>query len=213
MVDLKERIFGVFCFLLVLCVCNYHLFGNGSPTSLIFYQDKVRSGEMYRIISHVLVHVSWYHLFLNALAVMLLWFELSGLCMWKRVSFVSASGVGSLLGANISPHIGLVGFCGLSGVAHGLMSVVGAYWIRQGRVEGNIYRQSAGSFFLLMSLGKSWFEVMAGEVLFDSSHLGYLGLPLVESHLGGVLGGLLLFCAFGAPEKKNREKEKYVLPK
>jgi len=45
-------------------------------------------------------------------------------------------------------------------------------------------------------------EVISGNVIFSHLHIGDLGIPIVESHLGGVIGGLIAFLTLWALKQK-----------
>ncbi len=160
-----------------------------SPSAFIFIADRVQSGEIYRLFTHMFTHVSWYHLVLDAAAVALLWQQLKMFPLMIRWLFFAGCALGSLAGALVSPLASLVGFCGLSGVAHGLMALVGISWMR----ENDRQLKYLGCFFLFGVLGKSVNEVISGSVLFSGVHAGNLGLPIVHSHLGGIFGALIIY--------------------
>jgi len=186
-------------FTLILMVCNLHLFHGSYPSMLIFEKGLVAGGEWWRVITHLFVHVSWYHLLLDGGAVAFLWHEIDLDSLIKKFLVAVASTAGSLLAAIwFSPHIEQFGYCGLSGLAHGLMFFLGLVWLSQSflaRRQDNavLGRLVAGSLFVLLSGGKSIVEVVSGSVIFSQLHLGNLGIPIVHAHLGGVLGGFVAF--------------------
>ena len=40
---------------------------------------------------------------------------------------------------------------------------------------------------------KSIYEAAVGHVFFESTHLGYVGIPVVVSHLAGVIGAVVIY--------------------
>lgn len=179
---------------LLAAACNMHLLRGEAPSSLIFTIDGIASGEWYRLITHPLVHVSWYHLSLDALCMTLLYAALPfNRC--RKLAAVVLCGAASLSYSLLaSPYIGSVGYCGLSGIAHGFMFLTGWAWLfapSRDTSKTAIMTRIIGLLFCLISLAKSLWEVSSGHILFAGSHSGYLGTPIVHSHLGGVLGGMV----------------------
>ena len=95
--------------------------------------------------------------------------------------------------STMADAIATAGFCGLSGIGHGLMAVAGVELTAGGR-GGRAYR--AGLVVLALVVLKSAYEALTGHVFFESGHVGDVGTPLVFCHAGGVIGGLL-FCLGG----------------
>ncbi len=148
-------------------------------------------------MSHPFVHVSWYHLLLDGLAASLLWRELPYNSVWEKLFVATGCGLISLFVVILfSQKASLVGYCGLSGVAHGLMTVVGLGMLG-GRVpiknsQGVMQAVVGWALLLFVSL-KSVTEVVTGTVIFSQFHGGDLGVPIVHAHLGGVAGGLVMY--------------------
>src|SRR5437867_2859791 len=108
----------------LIALLNLPLLDGGCAASLIFEPRRVVAGEWWRLFSHPFVHVSWYHLMLDATAFLLLYRELDGSKWFERVGYLLASGAGSLLVSLwAAPLVQTRGLCGLSGIAHGLMTV------------------------------------------------------------------------------------------
>ncbi len=174
----------------LLALCNLHLVTAWDITNLIYTPQAVRSGQWYRLISHIFTHVSGYHLMVDATATAIL---LSCLPPSNRIRipaffFCSA---GALAGVTLfSPELATHGYCGLSGTAHGLMAFTACLWLREAE---NRTRRLTGSLFLLASLGKGITEVLVNSPLLISVHGGEIGIPLVQAHLGGAVAGVLFF--------------------
>lgn len=185
-------------FFILLALCNIHLFTSGDASILSFDKAEVTKGQWWRILTHPFVHVSWYHLLLDSAAVVLLWSELRLSSQIKKVFVTLCCAAGGLaIPVLSSSTLEQYGLCGLSGTAHGLMFFLGLWWITESRNFMNVdrwIRISAGILFAGISAGKSIIETVTGTVMFASMHAGDLGVPIVESHLGGVLGGLVAFC-------------------
>jgi rhomboid family GlyGly-CTERM serine protease len=186
-------------FLLLLLGCNFHLFTGGPPSALSYNHAAVLSGEWWRLLTHPLVHVSRYHFSLDVLAVAILW-HLLPLSTLGKCGAALICGAASLAAALLfSPLIREIGLCGLSGIAHGLMVVCGGLALHfSAWPEDGENRRSAlfGGVLCAVGLGKSIIEVWSGGAIFAGMHGGHLGMPVVEAHLGGALGGLLTLLLF-----------------
>jgi len=188
-------------FALLIALFNLPLLTGVFSTQFIYHPDAVSGGEWWRLFTHPFVHVSRYHLFLDALAFFLAYTELHHRRFPERLAFVVAASAGSLLAAlAASPLIDTLGLCGLSGIAHGLTAVVSLEMLR--RRDDPVSRWS-GLFCFVGVTGKSLFELVTGQVLFASWHLGWLGTPIAACHAGGVLGALLFWMIFQRRENSN----------
>jgi rhomboid family GlyGly-CTERM serine protease len=190
-------------FALLIALLNLPLLTGVFSTQFIYHADAVNGGEWWRVFTHPFVHVSYYHLVLDALAFFLAYAELHHRCFPERIAFVVAASAGSLLAALVaSPLIAAHGLCGLSGIAHGLTAVVGLEMLH--RSHDPVSRWS-GLFCFMAVTGKSLLELVTGQVLFASWHLGSLGTPIAVCHAGGVLGALLVWVSSSLPRTTNRQ--------
>jgi rhomboid family GlyGly-CTERM serine protease len=178
-------------FALLIALFNLPLLTGGFSTQFIYHLDAVNGGEWWRVFTYPFVHVSCYHLVLDALAFFLAYAELHHRRFPERLAFVAAASAGSLLAALVaSPLITEQGLCGLSGIAHGLTAVVSLEMLR--RSDDPVSRWSSLFCFVGVT-GKSLLELVTGQVLFASWHLGWLGTPIAACHAGGVLGALMFW--------------------
>jgi rhomboid family GlyGly-CTERM serine protease len=185
----------VWLFALTLCVLTF------SPWANLFYFSPaaVRAGQWWRIVTHPLVHVSGYHLLLDGAAFLLLYTNLREPNPVRRAALAGASAAGSLAAAwMFSPQIERLGLCGLSGVAHGLMAVTALEMIRDD--------EKLGWVCLAAVAGKSIWEATTGHVFFEWLHFGRLGTPIAVSHLGGVVGGAMLWLGSKTGDKHECTK-------
>ena len=181
----------VILFMLVLAGLNSHLLGGGNANLQIFLPAAVASGEWWRLFSHPFVHLSWYHLFLDAGAFFILYTGLQEKRVTRKLIYMLICGGFSLAAALIFlPEIETRGLCGLSGIAHGLMAFSGLE-IMQTRKNIWIGLFSFGLVFI-----KSIYEFISGNVMFTFMHMGLCGTPLAACHLGGVIGGIICFFIF-----------------
>ncbi|OGV68837.1 MAG: rhombosortase [Lentisphaerae bacterium RIFOXYB12_FULL_65_16] len=173
----------------MLVLCNLP-FGGVSPVARwTFLPGYVLAGEWWRVITFPFVHVSGYHLLLDAgafLGLYAMWEERS---VWRRVVLVGASCAGSLVGAACVAEFARLGLCGLSGAAHGLAALVALESIRAER-RGRLARLT-GWAVLVAVVAKSVTEAVSGQVIFSGLHPGSVGVPNPVCHLGGVVGALL----------------------
>jgi rhomboid family GlyGly-CTERM serine protease len=184
--------FGIDVYILaaLLIAANTHLITGSFDTSFIFFPSSVMAGEWWRLITYPFVHVTWYHLLLDAGAFFILYRDISDNSFFERIFYVIICGSFSLAAALISsPVIDTIGLTGLSGIAHGLMAVsaLQMLWSK------NDFR--TGLILFIIVVAKSIYETATGDVLFSFMHLGLCGLPIAACHAGGVLGGIFSYCA------------------
>jgi rhomboid family GlyGly-CTERM serine protease len=162
------------------------LFGNVPTDKLAFDYFAISNGQWWRLFSWPLVHVSRYHLLLDGVAFLLLYQGLEEQHLSRRFMLVICAATGSLLlPLAMSSYIYSIGLCGLSGVAHGLAAVSSLEMIQHDR------QRSFGVVLLVGLLIKVTCEIMTGNIIFQSLHFGSVGQPIVSTHAGGVIGGVL----------------------
>jgi len=202
--------FAVFAVLIVLL--NLPLITGQFAGSFAFLPGAVRAGEWWRLFTHPFVHVSWYHLLLDATAFFMAYAELRDRRWLERLGLVAAAGVGGLLAAWwMAPVVFTQGLCGLSGIAHGLAAAVG---LDLGVQSGDrLLRRLGLASFAGVAL-KSLVEAWTGEIVFASWHLGWLGTPIAVCHAGGVIGASMIWLilrakrqqTFGALQGRERNR-------
>jgi len=179
-------------------------------SALFFSPPAVAAGQWWRVFTHPFIHVTWYHALLDGAAFLLLWRSLER----RRLLYIALPAAGSLLAALwFWPAINDTGLCGLSGVAHGLMTVSALEMINiksgsglsaatAGQEQPGHGTEAAPTFVstrqvgwlcLALVTGKSIWEAATGTVFFSWLHFGLMGTPVAVSHLGGVLGGIVAF--------------------
>lgn len=202
--------------LIVITAANIPLFMGTFSDGLIYLPDRVADGQWWRLFTHPFVHVSLYHLLLDGAAFLLLYAQLAEESLFKRIGYLLGIHLAVVLAVTYAlPHVQAVGYCGLSGVAHGLMAV----WCleRMGRRSLGRERLIAGVVFAGL-LGKSIYEVMAGHAFFESTHFGDVGVPVVAAHLAGIIGAVAVyvsnllarFTAELAENRAERSAKKYL---
>ncbi len=163
--------------------------------SMIFLPAAVNGGEWWRLFTHPFVHVTWYHLLLDATAFFLLYHSLLEAKVARRLVFVLGSAAGSLLLSWLTtPAISTSGLCGLSGIAHGLMAVSAVEMMLTQPRHSSEWR--IGAFTFALVVGKATFEAISGKAIFGFLHFGLMGNPIAVSHAGGIVGGLVVMLTF-----------------
>jgi len=176
---------------LVLCL-NIGLLAGKPFESLMFDASAVSAGEWWRVLLHPFVHVTWYHLLLDASAFFLLYSSLLERQLWARLGYVWGAGAGSLFLSWLGPSANS-GLCGLSGIAHGLMAVSALELITSSKL-GSPERR-VGMVSLVFLLSKATYEAVTGHMFFSFLAFGMVGSPVAVSHLGGIIGTLLVYAA------------------
>ena len=117
-------------FVIIVAICNLHLFTGTDPSILLFDTTRVVKGEWWRIITHPFVHVSWYHLLLDCGAILLLFREMRLPSKLQKLLAAAICAVASLVFSLFtSSQIQKYGLCGFSGTAHGLTFLLAIMWL------------------------------------------------------------------------------------
>lgn len=182
----------------ILVALNLPLLGGEFSTRFIYHPIPIAAGEWWRLFTHPFVHVSPYHLVLDAAAFFLAYVELKQWRLFSRLTFLGGAAAGGLLAAlAASPLISTHGLCGLSGIAHGLTAIVSLELLR--RAHDHTSAWTAALCFVGV-VAKSVLEAATGNVLFASWHLGSLGTPIAACHAGGILGALAAWILLRDPK-------------
>jgi rhomboid family GlyGly-CTERM serine protease len=188
----RGKIYELAFWATLLAAINFPLLTGNIPELFILDVQLVKSGQFWRMVTHPFAHVSIYHLFMDALAFLMIYAGLEEKSAFKRLSYTAGCGIGSLLLSLLFSHpIYNVGLAGLSGIAHGLMAVSSLELMKNHEKGTTLFR--AGIVIFAMVTIKSIAEMWSGDVVFSSLHLGSVGIPIVASHLGGVIGGIVSF--------------------
>ena len=173
--------------------------------SMIFMQSKFETGEYWRVLTHPFVHLSWYHLLLDAGAFLLLYHGLKESSRMKRIVYVVASGAGSLVFSFFtSTIVSNIGYCGLSGIAHGIMAVSALESMQRDN-------STCWKILFLVVVGKSIIEGLSGHVVFEFLHFGLMGVPVATAHAGGVLAGITTFIVMNFISNNNSFSFAYTM--
>lgn len=190
-------------FAAVLAVLNFPLIWGSFAGSLIFLPDLVLAGEWWRIATHPFVHLSWYHLVLDAGAFLLLYGGIEERRRGRRLLTLIGCGAGSLgLSLATSPVIQSQGLCGLSGIAHGLMAFSALESLGSSKADRR--GRTIGLLSFVVVTGKSALEMLQGHVFFEFLHFGLMGSPVPACHVGGVLAGTGMYVLFKGVQARHR---------
>jgi rhomboid family GlyGly-CTERM serine protease len=201
----------IWAFTLALLVVNGSLFAGRVCSAFVFSPDQVGAGEWWRAVTFPLVHVSLYHLLLDASAFLMLYQGLQEPSTKRRILYVLACAAGSLGFSLLTSRLG-GGLCGLSGIAHGLMAVTGLELM----CSTDRALRNTGLICFALTLIKSLFEAATGQIAFSFLHLGSVGIPVAACHLGGVIGGgsaFLFFRRFPSQSGNNMQAGANILMK
>lgn len=163
--------------------------GEPARTALRYDAAAIAAGQWWRMLTGNLVHLGWWHLFLNEvglLVLVLLCPERLAWSVWLRRVVLIGLGMSAGLYFFV-PSTGW--YVGMSGVIHGL------FLLGLGRqiVER---RDLIAAGCLAYLVGKIAWEMIAGVPVSDETAIG--GKVLVESHLYGSLSALVYGLIFGA---------------
>lgn len=188
---------NVISFLLIvigLLIFNRHLFSTEFPFDKIFYPLEVIQGEWLRVFSCQFIHVSWYHFLIDSLAFVVIWFALNE-SLTKKIIAVLCCSIGAVTGSLFFRGISVTGYCGLSGMTHGLFMILALQFFYKKETV------SYGTFMFIILLAKCMIEVLTGKMVLLNMHTGNLGIPVVMSHTGGMLAGGLIFYFFNRSKR------------
>ncbi|HEY3488056.1 MAG TPA: rhombosortase [Gammaproteobacteria bacterium] len=168
-------------FLLLLALIGQ---GLGWKESLQYQRQAVLEGEIWRLWTAHLVHLSWRHYWLNAAGLVLVWLlfgQLLAVAVWCRHFIVTGFCIsaGFLL---LNPE--LVWYVGLSGVLHAAF-MIGLLAGARGQLRFTL-------LVLLIFVGKIIFEQISGPLPGSTRAAG--GPVVVAAHLYGAIAGALSYA-------------------
>ena len=163
--------------------------GDAARAALRYDAQAIAAGQWWRLLTGNLVHLGWWHLFLNELGLLVLVLlcpERLAWSVWLRRVVLIGLGMSACLYFFVPSTAWYVG---MSGVIHGL------FLLGLGRqiVER---RDLIAAGCLAYLVGKIAWEMVAGVPVSDETAIG--GKVLVESHLYGSLSALIYGFIFGA---------------
>lgn len=193
----------IILFAVLILATNVGLFVGDFPEALSYVPEKVMSGQWWRLATHPFVHVSLYQLMLDGAAFLMLYAQLAETRLGRRLGYLLGIHTAVTTAVTMSlPGVQAAGYCGLSGIAHGLMAVwclerMGIFGGAEPHPAEKTERWMAVMIFFGL-LVKSAYEVAVGHVFLESTHFGYVGVPVVASHLAGVIGAVMTYGVLNA---------------
>ena len=178
---------------IVFIVTFIGLFGSDVQLWLRFDRNAILSGEVWRLFTGHLAHLSWAHLAMNLLGLALVW----GLFdrhlptkRWFHVMLFGGFGI-SLLLLVVDSH--LLYYVGLSGVLHAMFIVGCLYDLRTGRWDSKL--------LLILIIAKLLWEQWYGPLPGSEKTAG--GSVVVDAHLFGALMGLITYIIFRRSDNRS----------
>ncbi len=188
---MKHKELKIYIFLLI--AFNVGIFTGTVSDSMLFHPEKIMQGQVWRLVTHCFVHVSWYHLLLDGAAFIMLYSQITAKSLAVRTFYVAAASIGSVSAVAIAlPYVESVGYCGLSGIDHGLMTICALEMLVA--ADSDRTMKIAGVVSLCLVAVKSIYEAATGQMFLQFLHFNMMGSPVAVSHIGGVAGGLVAFA-------------------
>ncbi len=192
-------------FAVIIILANVSLLFGRVADGFIYLPEKVFAGQLWRLITHPFVHVSGYHLLLDGAAFLLLYAQIQEKSFARRILYLLGIHAAVVATVTLSlPAVTSAGYCGLSGLAHGLM----ALWCIE-RIASSGTDKLERRLAAVVGVGllaKSLYEAAVGHVFFESIHFGSVGIPVVISHLAGVMGAVITYGILNISQIKNNAK-------
>lgn len=193
----KARLTFAFIFINIFIFIMLELNGGSTDIDTLIaygakYNPAIISGEWWRIISSIFLHIGTLHLFMNMLAIYYLGTAIEriyGSTRFIIIYFISGI-IGSLTSFAFNIHIA----AGASGALFGLFGAL-LYF-------GVIYRQ-----LFFQTMGKSVIFILLINLVF-----GFL-VPQIDmgAHVGGLLGGFIAAAITSLPNQKQGMKRHKIL--
>jgi len=197
----KNDNFILVIFFIVIVLTNFQLFYFNDNYQYCLHVPSILEGEIWRIFSHPFAHLSFYHLTTDILVFLVLFRELKCNAKAPIYLLILVCWVVSSFSAMISLSVyGISTFGGLSGINYGLLMY---FCIYQGLMHEN---RKVQIIFFLISLLLILSQLLGGFFqvqCLQNVHYGYVGSPILESHAGGILAGLIFIFLQIQANRKN----------
>lgn len=152
--------------------------GEAARVWMRYEREGLRHGQLWRLVSAHLVHLSFEHALLNAAALVLLWMLFARAFTARRWLWVLVGSMGAIDAGFWFLRPAIEWYVGASGILHGVLAAGAVAACRRG--------EDLGALLLLLLIAKLVYEQQTGLSVFQSS------LPILpDAHLFGALGGLL----------------------
>jgi len=163
------------------------LFGSDVQLWLRFDRNAILSGEVWRIFTGHLAHLSWLHLLFNVIMLGIIWGLFDRFLpakRWLHVMLFSGFGISLLL---LVVDSNIFYYVGLSGVLHAMFIVGCLYDLRvTGRWDAKL--------LLALLVTKLLWEQWNGPLPLSEKLIG--GSVVIDAHLFGAFMGLITYMIF-----------------
>jgi rhomboid family GlyGly-CTERM serine protease len=185
-----DRLYGVALLGALSLLLLPELDGPWAREALGYDRHALADGQWWRLLTAHFVHLDLEHAVLNGLGVLLLWALFArDYAPWRWLAIYLGSALFVSAGLWwLNP--GLDWYVGASGALHGVMTAGTLAHLRRGDLDGWIL-----ATFIILKLG---YEQFAGA-------LPFAGSPdtIVDAHLYGAIGGLVLALVLGRPRQPD----------
>jgi len=186
--------------LLVIIATALFLFAGAAPDTLVYNQEAIRNGELWRLITGHWVHSDSQHATWNIIALFILGCLFESALKQKLFTVLLISSI-ALSGWIYLLMPQMTAYCGLSGILNSLL-VVGTLTLWQQR------RSTTLLVILLLAILKSVIEMQTQSAIF--THTVWPSVP--ATHLAGMLTGLQIFLyALLPPYKIPGQREQTTI--
>ena len=157
--------------------------GDNVTEALRFERQAILNGELYRLLSAHIVHLSWPHTLMNLTAAVIGWYLFHD-AMNNKHWLLSLAGCGLVISLLLLGIDTLQWYVGFSGIIHGVML--------QGLVLDRQLGRGSKSIMLSGLILKVAYEQWQGRSISSFEAIG--GDVVLEAHLFGLAGGLLMLA-------------------
>jgi len=169
-------------FVLLLVATLLAWFGDPARLQLRYERAAIADGEWWRLLSGHLVHLGWPHLLLNIVGLMLVWLLVGARLSTRGWIVVILFVIATMDVAFWLLRPELAWYVGLSGLLHGLLAA--------GVVAGWHHAPKENLAIAVVLVVKLAYEQWGGPMPGSTNLSG--GPVVVDSHLFGAIGGLLI---------------------
>jgi rhomboid family GlyGly-CTERM serine protease len=178
---IRKATYWHFAAALILAAYIAGAFGDVARDFLMYDRGAIESGELWRLLTGHLVHLSLSHLHLNMLGLALTWMLIGGHYTVPEWLIVTAT---SLVTQSLGfwfIDVDMLWYVGMSGLLHGLMIAGAIRGLQRFRTESII--------LCVLVVAKLVYEQLIGPLPGSESSSG--GNVMVNAHLYGAVGGTL----------------------
>ncbi|MBE9563476.1 MAG: rhombosortase [Proteobacteria bacterium] len=142
------------------------IFVQWTGVDIRYSREGIENGEYWRLVTAHFIHLSWTHLWLNAISLLIIWkLAIKSYSFWWFLTCGMGISVGLWL---FSPEV--MWYVGLSGILHGLLAVIA--WQRY-------------PILLILLIAKLVWEQLYGGLPATANMTG--GTVIVDAHLYGAI--------------------------